>query len=134
MPPIIQDVTPAELAILQELWIRREATVRELTERIYPEQSVSDFATVQKLLKRLEQKECVTRREGTWPHVFEPTLSREGLIQRRLQKTANDLCDGDLNLMLAPFVKGPLVSDGDLGLSRNPVCESETHSPPSSSC
>jgi BlaI family transcriptional regulator, penicillinase repressor len=134
MPRNIQDVTPAELAILQELWTRQEATVRELTERVYPEQTVSDFATVQKLLKRLEQKTCVIRREGTWPHIFVPILTREGLIERRLQKAANDLCNGDLRTLLAQFVQNPLVGEPEQNLPRIPVCENETHPPTSALC
>ena len=111
MPRNKQDVTPAELAILQELWDRQQATVRELTETLYPEQTVSDFATVQKLVKRLEHKACVLRQEGSWPNVFVPVLTRAGLIARRLQQTANDLCDGDLPELLAQLVDSRELSD-----------------------
>lgn len=134
MPRNTQDVTPAELAILRELWARSEATVRELTETVYPGQTISDFATVQKLLKRLEQKGCVTRREGTWPHIFVPTLSREGLIARRLQKTANELCNGDLKSLLAQFMPGFVRGDLEQSPLRTAVCENDAHPPAAASC
>src|SRR5690242_5985515 len=91
-----QDVTDAELAILQALWDRGRATVRELTEQLYAGSSSSQHATVQKLLERLEAKGCVTRNRGVWPHLFEPAVDRENLIGRKLQQTADRLCDGSV--------------------------------------
>ncbi len=134
MPRNTQDVTPAELAILRELWARQEATVRELTETVYPGQTISDFATVQKLLKRLEQKACVVRREGTWPHIFVPILDREGLIVRRLQNTANELCNGDLATLLSQFIQNPVIGESEQNSSRETVCENDAHPPNSALC
>ena len=59
--PQIANVTDTELAILQVLWDRGQASVRELTEQLYSEYSSSQHATVQKLLERLEAKDCVRR-------------------------------------------------------------------------
>ena len=72
MPRPSQDVTDAELGILQVLWDRGSATVRELTEQLYTTYSASQHATVQKLLERLEAKECVQRNRDSWPHTFAP--------------------------------------------------------------
>jgi predicted transcriptional regulator len=99
------DVTDAELAILQILWGRGEATVRDLAHLLYPAQTASDLATVQKLLKRLEEKECVARDRQHWPHTFRPAIERTDLIERRLQDTADDLCEGALTPLLTHLVK-----------------------------
>ena len=48
-PP--QDVTDAELAVLQVLWSEGPATIRQLTETIYPDSGPGYYATVQKLLE-----------------------------------------------------------------------------------
>src|SRR4029078_5116280 len=74
MPRPPQDVTDAELAILQVLWDRGQATVREWTEQLYSEYSSSQHATVQKLLERLEAKDCVRRNRGVWPHRLQPPV------------------------------------------------------------
>jgi hypothetical protein len=50
-----QSITDAELSVLQVIWERQTATVRELTERLYPEGTAAHHATVQKLLERLER-------------------------------------------------------------------------------
>jgi BlaI family penicillinase repressor len=110
MPRPPQDVTDAELAILQVLWDRGQATVRELTERLYSEYSSSQHATVQKLLERLEGKDCVRRNRDVWPHMFEAAIERGDLIDRKLQQTADKLCDGSIQPLLTHLVKGARLS------------------------
>lgn len=108
-----QDVTDAELSVLQALWVVQTATVRELTERLYSEGTPSVNATVQKLLERLEAKKCVTRNRETWPHQFSAAIGRESLIARQLQSTADKLCQGDLHPLLTSLVqaRGLTVDD-----------------------
>jgi predicted transcriptional regulator len=107
-----QDVTDAELAILQKLWDRGSATVRELAEQLYQKSEPSQHATVQKLLERLEAKDCVTRDRDTWPHTFAPAIERTELIGRQLQQTADKLAGGSLQPLLTHLVKtGKLSAD-----------------------
>jgi BlaI family transcriptional regulator, penicillinase repressor len=113
MPRPPQDVTDAELAILQALWERGRATVRELTEGLYSEYSSSNHATVQKLLERLEAKVCVRRNRETWPHTFAAALDRGDLIERKLQQTADKLCDGSIQPLLTHLVRGARLSARD---------------------
>ncbi len=101
-----QDVTDAELAVLQQLWDRGAATIRQLTEAIYPEGTPSLYGTVQKLLERLEAKACVTRDRDTWPHVFRAIISRDELIGLRLRVMAEKLCGGSLTPLLTHLVEG----------------------------
>jgi predicted transcriptional regulator len=99
-----QDVTDAELAVLQVLWEQGAATIREITERIYPAQSESDYATVKKLLARLEAKECVTRDRSRSVHSFSAAVERGDLIGRRLQDVADTLCEGSWTPLLTHLV------------------------------
>src|SRR5712691_1756719 len=100
-----QDVTGAELSVLQALWELRTATVRELTERLYSEGTSALNATVQKLLERLEAKKCVKRNRKTWPHRFSATVNRDVLIARQLQTTADKLCQGNIHPLLTSLVQ-----------------------------
>ena len=100
-----QDVTGAELSVLQVIWERQTATVRELTERLYPEGTSAQLATVQKLLERLEAKNYVKRNRKTWPHQFTAALERDVLIVQQLQTTADKLCQGELHPLLTSLVK-----------------------------
>jgi BlaI family transcriptional regulator, penicillinase repressor len=100
-----QGITDAELSVLQVIWERGTATVRELTERLYPEGTTAQHATVQKLLERLEAKKFVKRNRKTWPHQFTAAIARESLIVRQLQSTADKLCQGELHPLLTSLVK-----------------------------
>jgi BlaI family transcriptional regulator, penicillinase repressor len=99
------DVTDAELDILHNLWDKGEATTRYLTDVLHPGGSASHYATVQKLLERLEAKQCVTRDRGRWPHVFSPAIDRDELIGRRLRAMAEKLCGGSLTPLLTHLLK-----------------------------
>ena len=96
MDPSGHDVTDAELAVLQALWERGSATIRQLTDVLYPGGSVAQYATVQKLLERLEAKGCAGRDRQPWPHVFSARVERDDLIGRRLRAVAAKLCGGSL--------------------------------------
>src|SRR5262245_51653869 len=48
MTRVPQEVTDAELAVLQVLWNQGQASVRQLMDVLYPEGGASAFATVQK--------------------------------------------------------------------------------------
>ena len=89
-----QDVTDAELAVLQVLWDRGSVTIREITDVLYPQGTESDYATVKKLLARLESKGCVERDRSEMVHIFRARIDRQDLVSRRLQQVAENLCDG----------------------------------------
>ena len=110
MPRTPQDVTEAELAVLQLLWDQGATTVRQLTDELYPGGGSSQYATVQKLLERLEAKSCVRRNRDVWPHVFEDVVGRQELIGRRLQSTADQLCEGSLRPLITHLVSSRTLS------------------------
>lgn len=100
-----QDVTEAELAVLQVLWDRPGSTTRQLTDAIYPGGGPSRVATVQKLLERLEEKGCVARDRGGPVQTFAATVGREELIGLRLRAVADTLCGGSLAPLLTHLVQ-----------------------------
>jgi BlaI family transcriptional regulator, penicillinase repressor len=105
-----QDVTDAELAVLEVLWQRSTATVREIAEELYSGSNASQHATVQKLLERLEGKKCVHCNRDQWPHAFVPAIERDELIGRKLQQTADRLCEGSVQPLLMHLVKAGRLS------------------------
>jgi predicted transcriptional regulator len=108
--PGLADVTDAELAVLRTLWEAPDATIRELTDVLYPQGGAAGYSTVQKLLDRLEAKDCVRRNRKVVPHRFTAAVDRDALIGRRLQAVAESLCDGSLVPLLSNLVQqtGPL--------------------------
>lgn len=108
---IAKDVTEAELTLLQVLWDGGPATIRQLAERVYGQGGASAYATVQKLLDRLESKGVVERDRRESVHVFRASIDREELIGRRLRAVADSLCGGSLTPLLTHLVRGGRLSD-----------------------
>ena len=107
-------VTDAELAVLQELWQRGPETIGQLTDAIYPERTAPQYATVQKLLERLESKGCVKRDRAGRAHRFAAIVSRDDFIGGQLQSLADRLCGGSLTPLLTQLIDARRLSKGDL--------------------
>lgn len=107
-------VTEAELAVLRSLWRKQPATVRELADHLYPGGETSHYATVQKLLDRLQAKGCVERRKEGRANVFTALVDRGRLIRDRLRLVADQFTDGALAPLLSHLVSGADLSQDDL--------------------
>jgi BlaI family penicillinase repressor len=105
-----QDVTETELAVLQVLWERGPATIRQITALLYPHGGTSHYATVQKLLERLQAKDCVRRDRRPPVHVFAAAINRDELVGRRLQTVAAQLCGGSMTPLLTHLVRAQRLS------------------------
>jgi len=113
MPRVPQDVTEAELSLLDRLWETGPATIRRLTDEIYPAGGASHYATVQKLLERLESKACVRRQRQNNVNVYVAVIGRNELIGRRLKAIADRLCGGSLTPLLSHLVESHPLSESD---------------------
>ncbi len=105
MPRTPQDVTDKELEILQVLWERGEATIRQITDVVYPQGDTAQYATVQKLLERLEAKGFVRRKKTPPANLYSAAIGRDELIGRGLQDMAAKLCGGSLTPLLTHLVR-----------------------------
>jgi len=76
-------LTKLELQIMETLWTRGQASIREIQEA-FPEKKRPAYTTIQTTVYRLEGKKALrrTRKVGNF-HIFEATISREA-AQRRL--------------------------------------------------
>src|SRR3954447_24734443 len=108
-----QDITESELAVLRVLWDRGAATIRQLTDVMYPGGGAAQYATVQKLLDRMEVKGYVRRDRTLYVHMFTAVLDRDELIGRRLRSLAETLCDGSLTPLLTHLARAQDLTDGD---------------------
>lgn len=109
-----QDVTDTELAILHLLWKQGPATRRYLTDRLYPGGDTAQYATVQKLLERLEAKGFVRHHREDGVLIFTAAVSREELIGRRLRDVADKLCGGALTPLLLQLVQARPLKEQEI--------------------
>jgi len=98
------EITDTELAVIRQLWRRDEATIRELTDALYPDGGHSHYATVQSLLDRLQSKGFVDREKDGRVNRYRATISRADLARRRLRATADALFDGAMAPLLTHLV------------------------------
>ena len=124
-----QDITDSELAVLRILWDRGPSTIRQLTDVLYPEGSAAQYATVQKLLDRMEAKGYVRRDRSLYVHVFAAGLDRDELIGRRLRSLAETLCDGSLTPLLTHLARADDLTEKDRLALRAIIDETEDDQP-----
>ena len=106
-----QDVTETELAILQVLWDSGPTTIRQVADVLYPRGGRAQYATVQKLLDRLEQDGWVARTKAQPANIYRASVGRDELIGRRLQDMAEKLCGGSLTPLLTHLVRAKRLSE-----------------------
>jgi len=109
-----RETTDAELAILRQLWRRDEATIRELTDALYPDGGHAHYATVQSLLDRLQAKGFVDREKDGRVNKFRASISRADLARRRLRATADALFDGSMAPLLTHLVDNSDLQPGEI--------------------
>jgi len=84
--------TDAELAILNVLWARGEATVREVFEALYTDEAA--YTTALKLLQMMHAKGLVHRNESRRAHVYSAAISKDFTQRRLLSEMIRELFDG----------------------------------------
>ena len=118
------DVTDAEMAIMQVLWRRAEspdphgimvaASTRQIADEVYGGRAdAAQYATVQKLLERLEAKGFVNRDRTLFVHLFSAAVGRDELVGRRLRDMVDKLCDGSLAPVLSHLFKAKGLSESE---------------------
>lgn len=118
-------ITEAELAVLECLWELGRCVKRDVVNRLYPAGSTSDFATVQKLLDRLERKGFVSRDRTSVTHAYTPTLDRDEYAAREVQAIAERITKGSLVPIVMNLVEGRFLSKKDRDRLRAVLDESD---------
>jgi len=85
--------TESELEILQILWEKEEATVREVHEELAQIKSAG-YTTTLKLLQIMFEKGLVTRDDSSKSHVYKPAISRKKTQKQFLDKMISGLFGG----------------------------------------
>src|SRR5262249_28126258 len=99
--------------VLNVLWECGSATIRQITDRLYPKGTNSDYATVQKFIERLEDKGAVLRDRSLYVHCFTAAVTRNQLLEQNLRDVAEKLCDGSLTPLLMHLAQITRLSKND---------------------
>ena len=85
--------TESELEILNILWFKQEATVREVHEELAKSKDVG-YTTTLKLMQIMHEKGLVKRDESMRTHVYQPCVNREKTQKHLLNKMIDSLFGG----------------------------------------
>ena len=85
--------TESELEILQVLWDKESASVREVHEELAKSKDVG-YTTTLKLMQIMHEKGLVKRDDSFKTHIYEPAVSKEKTQKHLLGKMINSLFGG----------------------------------------
>ena len=106
-------LTKLELQIMEALWTRDEASIREIQET-FPEKDRPAYTTIQTTVYRLEAKKAVRRikKVGNF-HIFEAAVSRNA-AQRRLINDLLALFGGSTQPVMAHLIESGKLTLEDI--------------------
>lgn len=107
-------ITEAEWAVLQTLWDRPSATVRELADVLYPRGGASEYATVHKLLERLEAKGYVERERTVGVFRFCAARGRDDVLGQQLDRLVEKMCGGSLQPLLTNLIRARRLTAAEI--------------------
>lgn len=85
--------TESELELLNVLWEKGPATVREVHEAIAQERDLG-YTTVLKIFQRMTEKGLVQREESGKAHTYRPTMSQQETQSQMLRDLSDRLFSG----------------------------------------
>jgi predicted transcriptional regulator len=95
----MQTPTERELEILKILWVRGEATVREVYEEMRQHSAIVQN-TVQAFLRTMEQKGLVEHRVEGRAFVYRPGMRKEPTIRRLAGRLLDGVFDGAIDQLV----------------------------------
>jgi len=105
--------TESELEILQVLWEKQKATVREVHETLAQSKDVG-YTTTLKLMQIMYEKGLVRRDESSKTHIYEPLASREKTQKQLVSRMVDTLFQGSPAQLVMQALGQHKTSAGEL--------------------
>lgn len=102
-----------QMAIMQVLWEKGEATVAQVRESLLPDRELA-YTTVGTMLTKMEQKGQLTHRVEARVNVYKPAIKPDQVKRRMLTDLAERLFAGDVGDLVCCLLDGVDVSPDDL--------------------
>ena len=113
-----QNPSGRELEILKVLWEIGPASVREVRERMCPNQELA-FNTIQTLLRIMDEKGLVTHELRGRTFIYSPAHSRDREMARFLDR----VFDGAMDQFVVSLLKSKRVNDKQLQQLENIIAD-----------
>lgn len=119
-----RDLTELQLAVIDVLWEKGEATVAEVQEALLEHRGLAT-TTVATLLSRLEKRGVVGHRTDGRQYVYRSLVSRDDVRDSMLSALTNRLFRGEVTALMSHLLTASAISPGDLARVRKMI-EQET--------
>lgn len=106
-------LSPSETEILRLVWQLDKATVQEVCDKLPAKRKIA-YATVQTLLRRLEQKGYLNHNNRGKAHVFVPAVKREHVVKRSVSDFLDRLFGGDPIPLMQYLAKHGKINSDDI--------------------
>ncbi len=114
MPKSLNDITDAELSVMEVLWDRENGvTVREIVLAIYGTHEHSLHGGVKSFLDRLMEKDYATVNKSEFAHRFSAAVTRQEFVGGQLKRLAESHFGGAITPMLMSLVEQAKLSRKD---------------------
>jgi predicted transcriptional regulator len=101
-PPQLHEL---ESEVMEQVWEREEATVRDVLEALNSGRRQRAYTTIMTIMARLEKKGMLEREKRGKTHVYRPRMSREEYLEARAQSRVDELVADYGDLALAHFAR-----------------------------
>jgi predicted transcriptional regulator len=105
--------TESELEILQILWEKENATVREVHEELSKHKD-SGYTTSLKLLQIMFEKGLVTRDDSNKTHIYQPAVTKQKTQKQLLDKMINTVFAGSSTQLVLQALGNQKTSKDEL--------------------
>ena len=105
--------TESELEILQVLWDRSSATVREVHEEMSKTKDCG-YTTTLKLMQIMFEKGLVKRDDSNKTHIYQPNISKDKTQKQLVGKMVNSLFGGSASQMVMQALGSGSTSQEEL--------------------
>ena len=102
-----------QMAIMQVLWEKGEATVAQVRESLLPDRELA-YTTVGTMLSKMELKGQLTHRVAARVNIYKPAIKPDQVKRRMLTDLADRLFAGDVTDLVCCLLDGVDVSSDDL--------------------
>jgi predicted transcriptional regulator len=104
---------PLELEVMQRLWARGQATVKDIWEGLYEERKLA-YTTVATVLRMVEKKGFVTHHLRNRQFVYTPKIEQEEISGGMLRDLLSSVFNGSASRLVTTLVEAEKLTEDEL--------------------
>ena len=113
MRPKHTTLTPQELEIMKLVWLRENATVRDIYEALLDKRKIA-YTTVMTMMKILETKGYLKKRRQDRAFIYRPAHPKNQVIGSMLREFIDRVFNGSAEPLLVHLVQSRQIREKDL--------------------